>query len=78
MSNRDNSKNGADDDTAHGIVEADINSSDIEDEFRDGSEGSDEIHLFQKLFGVACLLAVFLLFMIIVAPTLAPLLQVVL
>lgn len=78
MTNDSDHKDRADKNAIRGPVDSDFNSADVDDEFLDRPEGYDEIHLFRKLFGFACLSAVFFLVVMVIRPMIDPLLRVVL
>ncbi|MBV8538054.1 MAG: hypothetical protein JO128_20830 [Alphaproteobacteria bacterium] len=47
---------------------------DWEDDIRDSAPGSEEHHLIRDFVGLVCLLAAFLIFVVVMAPAVAPLL----
>ena len=47
---------------------------DWEDDIRDSASGSEEHHLIRDFVGLVCLLAAFLIFVVVMAPAVAPLL----
>lgn len=61
-----------DDDAVRAPMETDAGSDDAEDELRYDAERRDDIHLLRNSFGVACMLAVFLLFVVVIEPSLGP------